>query len=142
MRHITRGEAMAEEVWYYARGGQQYGPVTEDTLRALAANAGLVPGDLVWREGMTQWQPAQTVPGLFAAAPQQQPINYYSSPQAPLNYYAPPDIGRIYAGFWIRFVAAFIDALITGAAGYVIGMILSFIGGAAMGTSGTGMGNG
>ncbi len=56
--------------WYYAEQGQQRGPVAFEELQALAASGRLRPSDLVWREGLPEWVPASTQPGLFAAPPQ------------------------------------------------------------------------
>src|SRR6266540_2956272 len=55
------------EQWYYAQRGQQLGPVPTEVLTAMAAEGQLHPGDLVWKEGMANWVPAHSVPGLFAA---------------------------------------------------------------------------
>ena len=51
--------------WYYARDNQQHGPVSSVELKQLALAGQLRPEDLVWREGMTEWAPAQHVRGLF-----------------------------------------------------------------------------
>jgi uncharacterized RDD family membrane protein YckC len=72
------------------------------------------PGDLVWRQGMADWQLAATIPELTPQVP---------SPNASLNYFNPvagPYGPPIYAGFWMRFAAAIID-------GIVLGMVGSFI---------------
>lgn len=63
--------------WYYARGGQQVGPVSEAQLRALINQGALQPTDLVWRDGMAQWQPVSQVADLAGPAP----VSYYN-PQA------------------------------------------------------------
>ena len=46
---------MAEQ-WYYAKGGQQHGPINAEGLKQLAATGRLQPSDLVWREGMPAWR--------------------------------------------------------------------------------------
>jgi hypothetical protein len=56
--------------WYYAHGKEQVGPIPSAELKQLAAAGGLLPDDLVWREGMEQWVAARHVKGLFEAAPQ------------------------------------------------------------------------
>lgn len=56
---------MAENLWYYAHGEQQLGPVSSTELKRLAEAAELASDDLVWREGMDDWAPAQRVKGLF-----------------------------------------------------------------------------
>ena len=58
---------MAESGWYYSRGGQQVGPVDWNALRQAAQSGQLGSGDLVWREGMGDWQAASTIPGLIDA---------------------------------------------------------------------------
>lgn len=53
--------------WYYAQSGQQKGPVSQDQLKDFAASGELKPGDLVWKDGMSDWQAASAVlPELFA----------------------------------------------------------------------------
>lgn len=56
---------MASAEWYYARGNQQYGPVSPAELRALAEKGVLGPDDLVWRAGMSDWVAARRIKGLF-----------------------------------------------------------------------------
>src|SRR6478609_1068429 len=74
--------------WYYARGGQQSGPVTFPALAALARSGGLAATDLVWISSMKDWTPAGQVPGLFdAAAGQAKPMGATADPANP---YAPP----------------------------------------------------
>lgn len=54
-------------MWYYAQSGQQYGPIAEDDLKQLLAERRVLPGDLVWRQGMADWQPASSVVELASA---------------------------------------------------------------------------
>jgi uncharacterized membrane protein len=53
--------------WYCVVNGQQYGPIPLETLQGWAREGRLTPADNVWTQGMAQWAPAGTVPGLFAA---------------------------------------------------------------------------
>jgi uncharacterized RDD family membrane protein YckC len=57
--------------WYYVDAGQQAGPVDDAQLEALR-NTGRIQSDtLIWREGMTNWQPyseAKMAPVPMAAA--------------------------------------------------------------------------
>jgi hypothetical protein len=55
--------------WHYAKGNQQLGPVTDESLRGLIANGQLSPSDKVWRDGMPQWAEASAVPELASAFP-------------------------------------------------------------------------
>lgn len=56
---------MSEQIWYFAVGDEERGPVTETQIRALIGTGNLTRQDLVWREGMDDWIPAGQIPGLF-----------------------------------------------------------------------------
>ncbi len=53
--------------WYYAKKGTQYGPVSAQGLRELAARGELDPSDQVWKEGTAIWRPASVLKDLFPA---------------------------------------------------------------------------
>ena len=55
---------MAAE-WYYTQNNQQQGPVTLEALQAMAANGQIQRSDLIWRQGMANWQAAGDVPGVY-----------------------------------------------------------------------------
>ena len=44
--------------WYLARGGQQYGPLSDSEMRKFVELGHLRPTDLVWSNGFTDWRPA------------------------------------------------------------------------------------
>lgn len=46
--------------WFYADGGNQKGPVSDSELDELLRSGKISPNTLVWREGMTHWQPLNT----------------------------------------------------------------------------------
>lgn len=52
--------------WYYVQNGQQAGPVDDATFRQWIAEGRIGRDQLVWREGMAQWQAAGMIPGLFS----------------------------------------------------------------------------
>jgi uncharacterized membrane protein YhaH (DUF805 family) len=54
--------------WYYAKDGEQKGPVMEDVLIALLQNNEIPPDSLIWSEGMSEWASAQDI-GLVYAPP-------------------------------------------------------------------------
>jgi hypothetical protein len=55
--------------WYYAEGGEQRGPVSDEQLRQLAGAGKILPNSLVWCAGMEQWLPyASVLTGAPAAA--------------------------------------------------------------------------
>jgi hypothetical protein len=55
--------------WHYTKDKQPHGPVNSTQLKALAASGQLLPTDLVWKDGMTQWVPAATLKSMFDSAP-------------------------------------------------------------------------
>jgi hypothetical protein len=60
---------VSETQWYIARDGKQHGPLTDIEMRTFVAHSYLRPTDLIWRAGMSEWQPAPTVfPAVFPAA--------------------------------------------------------------------------
>jgi hypothetical protein len=53
--------------WFYARDGQQRGPLSVDQLKQMAFAGKLAPTDLVWQQGMASWVAAHSVRDLFPA---------------------------------------------------------------------------
>ena len=51
---------MPASSWYITRGGQNFGPYSQEQL----LTHGLTAQSNVWKQGMTGWQPAHTVPEL------------------------------------------------------------------------------
>lgn len=47
--------------WYYAHQGQRIGPVSDEDLARLAKDNVVTPSTLVWRDGMAEWQPWETM---------------------------------------------------------------------------------
>jgi hypothetical protein len=56
---------MADRSWYVASGGKQEGPYSEAQFRDLIGRGTVTPETLVWSEGMSAWQSAGDIPGLF-----------------------------------------------------------------------------
>ncbi|MGI5868298.1 MAG: DUF975 family protein [Kiritimatiellia bacterium] len=53
--------------WYYAKNGQQVGPVDEDAFSRLIQQGEIAPGDLVWNVTFgDQWVPASSIMDRFA----------------------------------------------------------------------------
>lgn len=73
---------MASTEWYFSRNNQQEGPVTLEALAEMARSGALQPAHLVWSAGMTEWQPAGRVPGIFPAAPPAAAQPAYAAPAA------------------------------------------------------------
>jgi uncharacterized RDD family membrane protein YckC len=92
--------------WFYSAGGEQKGPVEVAEFEALIASGVIRPETLVWQPGMPNWQPASDArPDLLPPA-----LPGSISP-VPVYVVAPP-AGRLYGGFWLRFLARVIDGLV------------------------------
>jgi hypothetical protein len=82
--------------WYYTSGGQQQGPVEEQALKEMLSSGELQPTELLWREGMGNWQPAANVQefaGLTRPAATEAAGGYAPPPAGyapPAGGYAPP----------------------------------------------------
>jgi len=101
--------------WYYAEGDQRKGPVLGAELKRLL-RAGLLKRDvLVWTDTLQDWAPANSLPQLGGPPP---------------SVRVAPRRRRIaaagYAGFWKRFLAAFIDGILVNAVAFVAGFALGF----------------
>lgn len=56
----------SQDVWFFSKDGERFGPVAFSELRAKAQDATLDPlTDLVWTHGMNDWKPAGAIEGLF-----------------------------------------------------------------------------
>jgi hypothetical protein len=86
--------------WYYAQQGQQRGPVELPELQQLLSSGQVSGQELVWTEGMPQWQPAAQVPAVTppgAAVPMPgvpQPV----MPAVPYGGYSPYEGPSKHAG--------------------------------------------
>jgi len=54
-----------EAMWFYEVDGKQHGPVTAERLRGLIQAGKVTAEDLVWRSGLKDWQPVESVPELL-----------------------------------------------------------------------------
>lgn len=147
--------------WYYSDAQRtQHGPVTAADLAALHTKGMLPPDTLVWREGMADWTPwrdmireviAGDAPGdagaEAAAAAAEASLDdgaYRPYAVAESSPYAPPEsrvdesrnvtLGGhvVYAGFWKRYAAAFLDSFIVSAISYAIIIPISLVMGISM----------
>jgi len=128
--------------WFYAHNGQQAGPVSETDLEELARTGVVTADTLVWHAGMSEWQAYRTIQQggsvetkYCNSCGNQFPVSelamfgesavcmtckpgYVQRLRQGMTSTAPP-LFR-YAGFWIRFCAYVIDAIILGAVRYAI----------------------
>src|SRR3954471_18026306 len=54
--------------WYYQKNNQEFGPITFDQLKELAATGQLLASDLVWRQGSDRRSRAGIIKGIFTSA--------------------------------------------------------------------------
>lgn len=129
---------MADVQWFYAQGGQQAGPVPLEQLLQMVASGQLSPADLVWREGMVNWQPLGSLPEFGAPpAPPASPAAPYGQPYgAPgMPYQGPMPYGtaspQSYGGMAIGgFVCSLLGLLCLGP---VLGIVAIILGAVALG---------
>jgi hypothetical protein len=82
--------------WYFAKNGQQFGPVSEADLQQRAASGELRPEDMAWKDGMAEWKPAGSLlpfwTGTVGAAPApaaMEGVGFSQAGQAPGGYATP-----------------------------------------------------
>lgn len=68
---------MDEKIWFYASQGEQKGPIDAAELDMLIGTDTIGPDTLIWRDGMTDWQPAA------AALPDELMPSAWSRPSTP-----------------------------------------------------------
>ena len=78
--------------WYYAKNGQQLGPVSQESLLGMYQRGEIKGSDLVWNETMSEWMPLSGAPGLPGAIPPASSDAADSPPpySGPAGGYTPP----------------------------------------------------
>jgi uncharacterized RDD family membrane protein YckC len=136
--------------WYYAANGQQLGPFDDAAFQELAARGSVQPTTLVWHSGMSGWKPyaeagAQTAPPAAAGVVFCSECGARHSSGEMIQFGdtlvcanckdtfaqklregVQPGVYRNYGGFWIRFAARLIDAVLLWIVFY--GITAAFIG--------------
>jgi hypothetical protein len=111
-----------ETMWHYVKDGtEKHGPVAEGELRSLAERGEVLPTDLVWSDGMTDWMPYASAPGLGGSTGSPAPAAAAAHPLAGAGmrpgvagaHEVPPGL----AG-WLQFVGVMT----------LIGAVLTFLG--------------
>ena len=134
-------------IWYYQQENQQRGPVSDSDLDELLRSGTIRPETMVWREGMPNWtsyaqakggaaNPAGTIVCSECGRPFppgdviQYGDRHICAACKPafmqkVREGVPTMVGALdYAGFWIRFAAYFVDSIINGILGALIGFVL------------------
>ena len=103
--------------WYYAIGGERFGPVTHSELERLVQAGTIVADTLIWRQGMNEWQTLAAVRAVNPAWIAERRLATPPALETPEEDIAPhlsvPDLtghtsepeALVYAGFWPRFGA-------------------------------------
>ena len=60
---------MSDRQWFISSEGKQYGPYSDERIRALIAERNVAADTFVWCEGMKDWARAADIPGLMPAMP-------------------------------------------------------------------------
>lgn len=138
---------MSTSVWYYVDQQQQrQGPVAAETIREAYRTRQLDGESLVWREGMSQWQPLRQFelefdledePASLVMPPPMAeatavPSSPYAPPMAPVasSDYDGQATDIVYAGFWRRAAALCVDGLIVATVNYALFFVLILVAGA------------
>ena len=113
--------------WYYVVDGQQLGPVAENNLFQMFRGGRLRPDTMVWTAELKDWVQARSVAGLLD--------NAAHTPRPSQDVYQTPvSSAQVYAGFWKRFAAAFIDSVVLMVGGFVVGLGFGIVYGATIET--------
>lgn len=136
--------------WYYAENNERRGPIEDAAFESLVATGTITPDTLVWREGFAEWVPYSKAGGSVAVSTAVAPgtemgVCSESGKVFPRSELIEIDGRlvsaeyknivlqrlregvssgeRVYAGFWIRFGAKFMDGIILN----IVNQIIQFI---------------
>ena len=136
---------------YYAENSNRKGPFDEAAFAELVKNGQVAPDTLVWRDDLTDWKPYREVAPATALAtqegdaacaecgrtfPKSEMIQYEGSwicPNCKPAFFQRvregiTPIGQVtYAGFWIRFLAKFVDGVVLQVAGLALRFLMSLM---------------
>lgn len=102
----------------------QYNP---EQVEAMLRAGHLKPDQHYWTEGMSEWRPLQEfleAPVAVASPPSSSPVRGSDSGEVSEN-----PLDQVYAGFWRRVVAAFLDGIVV----YIAFVIVGFVGAMVLG---------
>ncbi|MEP7014559.1 MAG: RDD family protein [Verrucomicrobiota bacterium] len=91
----------------YIKGrGQRLGPYSVAEINRRLATGALNPSELAWHEKAAGWEPLFTIAGVILPGAA-------SASTTPIGIATPiPPESPVYAGFWIRAIALFLDSII------------------------------
>lgn len=137
--------------WYYAEDSNRKGPFDDTAFAELVKNGQVTPDTLVWRDDLTDWKPYREVApttvvttqeGDAACAecgrtfPKSEMIQYEGSwicaNCKPVFFQRVREgmtpLGAVtYGGFWIRFLAKFVDGIILQVAALAVRFLVALV---------------
>lgn len=118
--------------WFHADGDRQIGPVSAEEITALYTSGRIGLHTLVWRDGLTTWQPLRTVADELGLVEPVQPPPLAAAPPLPPAPAAPPVIpspGPAYAAAVAAQKKGLSGCAITAIVGSVLLLVVLVIGG-------------
>ena len=124
--------------WYFVEKGERQGPVTESVLSELLGTGRLKGNSLVWEEGMSDWQALEVaIPSLLPDPADQVSVGERATDRVNDKDLmvqqmregidpVPAEGAMVYAGFWWRVLAYFLDGILLYIVGVLIGLALAF----------------
>jgi uncharacterized RDD family membrane protein YckC len=134
--------------WYYAQDSERQGPFDDSAFAELVKNGRVTPDTLVWREDLSDWKPYRDVAAAAAIStaegdapcvecgrtfPKSEMVHYEGSWICPnckpiffqrVREGITPTAEMVYAGFWIRFLAKFVDGILLQLVGIAVRLLI------------------
>ncbi len=123
-----------QDSWYFVTAGKEQGPIEFSALQEHFVSRRLAPETEVWRTGMVEWVPANTVPGLVpvpAASAQPTVVVNTTSQPTPRTELEPFLLRTLAASRpWVIFISVigFIYAALMFGSGLVLVIVASRVG--------------
>lgn len=145
--------------WYYESSSGQAGPVSEESIKELARTGQIRNSTLVWHEGMEDWKSYGELMGLSGSTTRTEsalqgvcsecgqafPVDdliIYGNARVcaqckplfvqKIKEGVKPQMGFVYAGFWLRLGAKIIDWMIMSGVNFIVmalfGVLIAFTG--------------
>lgn len=107
----------SEEGWYFLKGEEKVGPISRSELRELLSDGLIEPQWVVWRDGLENWVPPDTIPGLVPARAHETAPRAHETPSPMADHKADNGAKWVIAGFVALFALS---------AGLALGLAIPF----------------
>jgi len=116
-------------MWYYSINNQQIGPVSDEDMRALAAEQKINASTMVWMQGMSTWQHAgstalaEIFPAGIVPVAIQAPVYgaVYKTPEMKVK-----ELEDLFMWYWICLIASFFTLGLSAIASVVLFCIILY----------------